>query len=112
VHFVFGDPGHLPHLPERAFDVTDACRLVRVHRHIEHPCDQSSQLGEGPETTVGPLGKVDGFLRNKRPFNKTVKLLRKFGRPPSSAVASAITCGTSSQPRPVMRLPTTVVQLS
>jgi hypothetical protein len=44
----------------------------RVRRHIEYPCDQSWQLAKGPETTVGPLGKVDGFLRTKQPFNKTV----------------------------------------
>ena len=75
MHFVFCDPGHLPHLPERAFNVTDACGLVRVRCHIEHPCDQGSQLAEDPETTMGPLGKVDGFLRTKQPFNETVKLL-------------------------------------
>lgn len=62
MHFVFGDPGHLLHLPERAFNVTDACRRVRVRRHIEHPCDQGPQLIEDPETTMDPLGKVYGFL--------------------------------------------------
>ena len=72
---MFGDPGYLPHLPERAFNVTDTCRLVRVRRHIEHPCDQGSQLAEDPETTMGPFGKVDGFLRTKQPFNETVKCL-------------------------------------
>lgn len=77
MHFVFGDPGHLPHLPERAFNVTDACGLVRVRCHIEHPCDQGSQLAEDPETTMGPLGKVDGFLRTKQPFARVARPSRE-----------------------------------
>lgn len=75
MHFVFRDPGHLPHVPECAFNFTYASRLVPVRRHIEHPCDQGSQLAQDPQATMGPLGKVDGFLRTKQPFNKTVKLL-------------------------------------
>ncbi len=75
MHFVFGDPGHLLHLPEHAFNVTHARQLARVRCDIEHPCKQGSQLSEDPKTTMGSLGKVDGFLRTKQPFNKTVKLL-------------------------------------
>jgi hypothetical protein len=29
VHFVFRDPCHLLHVPERAFNVTGACRSTR-----------------------------------------------------------------------------------
>jgi len=75
MHFVFRDPGHLPHVLECAFKFTYACRLIPVRRHIEYTCDQGSQLAQDPQATMCPLGKVDGFLRTKQPFNETVKLL-------------------------------------
>ena len=75
MHFVFRDPCHLLHVPERAFNVTCASGLVPVRGHIEHRCDQGSQLAEDSETTMRPFGKVYGYLRTKQPFDESVEFL-------------------------------------
>src|ERR1035437_7188775 len=74
-HFVLRDPCHLPHVPERAFNITASRRLVPVRGDIEHYCDQRSHLTEGAETTTAPLGKVHSFLRAKQPFDESIELL-------------------------------------